>query len=197
MKKTNQRTIRWSSILFLLLAAATLAFGLSTNKTPSADQETPPKAPLHQAQSGTLSNEEFSQLIEQSLKELNFVENVTFSGKDDGYFNISGTFTNPERLLTLNSELRSFEFLLTALKNESVTIQGHLGKNELGNGCFVTDTVTFSDYTVPAGIGTEYLERYTTLNQLLAVPFEEIRFSKTGVSYENGLPEFIQTALYK
>ncbi len=198
MKKTNQNIIRWSTILFMLLAGSLLAYNIFFSKTtPFPNNEPHPQNQLTPSRDGTLSNETFSKLIEQNLSELGFIENISFVGKEDGYFSICGTFTSPERFSTLIGELSSLEVLLKALKNETISIEGHLGKNEIGNGCFVTDTITFSGYTVPAGIGTEYIEQYTGLNQLLAVPYEEIRFSEKGVFYENGLPAIIQTALYK
>lgn len=199
MKKTSkQHIIKWPIILFLILTLGLLIYGiLFIELLPSSEKEGDYHSQAPQSEEGTISNEAFSKLIESNLSELGFVENISFSGKEDGYFGIQGTLKSPERLLALNTELQSLEVLLNALKGETITIDGHLGKNEIGNGCFITDTITFSGYTLPAGIGTEYIEKYTGLNQLLAVPFEEISFTKNGVSFENGLPEIIQIALYK
>lgn len=199
MKKTMYHgTFKWTAIFLILIVLSVLLFSLYLNqKNPSQiDIEEPEQTPL-EVNKGTLSNETFAALIEENLSELGFAESIHFEGEDFGYFDINGTLSAPERLTAVAPELKSLEIFFDAMKGEVFTIHGHLGKNDDGNGCFVTDTITFSNYTVPAGIATEYIEKYTGLNKLLKVPFEQIKIMNDGVTFEGALPEIIQTALYK
>lgn len=201
MKKTESNGLtKWTVffLVILLLGFVFSALHLNQRNGSTPNTETPNHTPLKSADpsNGVVTNEAFAALIEENLAELAFVENITFKGEDEGHFQISGTVSSPERIITLFTELKPYKALLSVLKGETVTINGHLGEDDNGYGCFVTDTVTFTDYTVPAGIATEYIEEYTGLNDLLEVPIEQINLTENGISFSEGLPGIIQTALY-
>ena len=196
--KTNYFKIKWGSFLltFLLLSLGIIAAFLLTPKNSTTEAPTPIVENSPSTQLGHFSNETFAQLIEENLSELGFINEITFEGEDEGRFILSGTLCNPARLSALCPELAPFEAMLNALKNEEISIYGHLGENEAGYGKFITDTIQFSGYTIPAGVATEYIEEYTGLNDLLEVPFDDIEINRLGVQFKSELPLSIQTAVY-
>ncbi len=199
-KQTNYYKIKWSSFF---TTVAILAFGLlivffiTPQKQINDPTPTPNELPLKPNQEGYYTNTAFSRLIEENLSELGFIEQLEFQGQEEGQFTISGVLSHPERLSAICADLKPFEGHLNALKDEPVSIKGHLGENDAGNGCFVSDTITFSGYTLPAGSATDYIEEYTGLNDLLEVPFYQIRMDETGVLFQEEIPAAInQIASY-
>ena len=192
----NYFKIKWGSFLltFILLSLGIIvALFLTPKNSVPEEPELNVQEPLN-VQSGFYSNEAFAQLMESNLSELGFINKMTFEGTDEGQFKISGILCEPSRLSTLCPELSPLSPILNTLKDQRISIQGHLGENEAGYGKFISDTITFSGYTVPAGIATEYIEEYTGLNDLLEVPFREIELSNLGIKFEAEIPAAIQTA---
>ena len=109
---------------------------------------------------------------------------------------LQATLSNPHRFITICEEAAPYEDLLKAINGETVTINGHIGENESGNGCFITDSITFAGYTLPASFATPYIDQYTGLNALLEVPIDQIVLNETGVTFQKELPPFIRTASY-
>lgn len=199
MKHTwNYYRIKWTAffITIFILAVGLTALYMARPQKPITEQEQAPQQPIDQPQAGHYSNAAFGALIEENLSELNFIEEINFDGKDEGFFSLSGILSNPKRLTVICPELEPFGIFLTVLKNKSVTINGHLGENEDGKGCFIADTVTFSGQTLPAGIATTYIEKYTGLNELLDVPVEQISLSEEGITFRE-IPTAIQIASCK
>ena len=200
MKKQNYYKIKWSSF-FITVATLTLGllivFFIKPQKqisTPSPELNDYAPKP---SQEGYYTNAAFSKLMEENLSELGFIEQLEFQGQGEGEFIINGVLSNPERLSAICTDLKPFEGLLKALKNESVSIKGHLGENDNGYGCFISDTITFSGYTLPAGAATNYIEEYTGLNDLLGVPFSQIQLDETGILFREEIPAAInQIASY-
>lgn len=197
-KKWNYYQIKWTSFF---ATAFILALGLTAlymarptkeaPKAPPAEQSAPPKQPA-----GHYSNAAFGTLIEENLSEFGFIKEISFSGKDEGEFALSGTLSNPKRLTAVCPELKPFEMVLGVLKGESITANGHIGEGEDGNGRFIIDTITFSGHTLPAGIATGYIDEYTALNDLLEVPIGQIALSEAGITFKE-VPAAIQIASCK
>ena len=197
-KTTNYFKIKWGSFLltFVLLGLGIIAaFLLSPKSITPEDPELNVQEPLN-AQSGFYTNEAFAQLMETNLSELGFIDEMTFKGSNEGRFTISGVLCEPTRLATLCPELSPFSSILNTLKNQRISIQGHLGENEAGYGKFISDTISFSGYTIPAGIATDYIEEYTGLNDLLEVPLNEIELTHLGIKFKAELPAAIRIASY-
>ncbi len=198
--KWNYYKIKWTAF-FVTVFILGLGFTVIYMTRPRADH-TPPQSNGTQIsdqdnKTGYYSNQAFGDLIETTLSELNFIEDIRFSGKSEGHFSLTGTFSNPKRLVAVCPELESFAIVLNALKGEAVTINGHIGENAYGNGCFIADTITFSDHTLPAGIATSYIEKYTGLNDLLEVPVHQISLTERGITFAKAIPTAIQIAVYK
>lgn len=199
MKKAwNYYKIKWTSFF---VTALILAMGLTTlylmrpqNEAPSTIPDEPTELPDNRT--GHYSNQAFGKLIEENLSELGFIKKIAFSGESEGHYAISGTLSDPKRLTAVCKELEPFEMILGVLKGESVTVKGHIGEGEDGNGRFVVDTVTFSGHTLPAGIATSYIDEYTALNDLLEVPVSQISLSESGITFQE-IPTAIQIASYK
>ncbi len=197
-KRTNYFKIKWGSFLltFILLGLGIIAaLLLSPKDTVTKEPELNVQEPLN-VQSGFYTNEDFAQLMEANLSELGFINEMTFEGTDEGRFIISGTLCDPSRLSALCPELSALSPILNTLKNKRVSIQGHLGENEAGYGKFISDTISFSGYTIPAGVATEYIEEYTGLNDLLEVPMNEIELNHLGIKFKAEIPAAIQIASY-
>ncbi len=199
MKKAwNYYKIKWTSFF---VTALILAMGLTTLYMMRPQSEAPAPTPDDEVKiphnpSGHYSNQVFSRLIEDNLSELGFIKEIAFSGESEGHYAISGTLSDPKRLTAVCKELEPFEMLLGVLKGENVTVKGHIGEGEDGNGRFVVDTVTFSGHTLPAGIATSYIDEYTALNDLLEVPVSQIALSESGITFQE-IPTAIQIASYK
>ncbi len=199
-KQTNYYKIKWSSFFITVAALAIgllIVFFITPQKQINTPETTPNDLTAHPDQQGYYTNAAFSRLIEENLSELGFIEELEFQGQEEGQFTISGILSHPERLSAICTDLKPFEGLLKALQDETVSIKGHLGENDAGNGCFVSDTITFSGYTLPAGSATDYIEEYTGLNDLLEVPFHQICMDETGVLFQEEIPAAInQIASY-
>lgn len=193
---TSYFKIKWGSFIwtFILLSfGIAVALFLSPQSSPTEEPELHVQEPLS-TPSGFYTNEDFAYLIETNLSELGFINNLSFEGKDEGGFIISGTLCNPSRLSALCPELSPFSSILNTLKDEQISIQGHLGENDAGYGKFISDTIRFSGYSIPAGVATEYIEEYTGLNDLLEVPINEIELNHLGITFKSELPAAIQIA---
>ncbi len=199
MKKSwNYYKIKWTAFFataLILGLGLTILYMARPQRTVPAPQNLEQEH-QEQPQKGYYSNTAFSRLIENNLAELGFIKDLDFSGESEGYFTLSGTLSDPKRLTAVCPDLAPFGMLLGVLKGESVTLNGHLGENENGSGCFVVDTLTFSGHTIPAGIATTYIDEYTTLNDLLEVPVSQIALSEDGITFQE-LPAAIQIASYK
>lgn len=197
-ESNNYYRIKWGSFFatVLILGVGILGAMLLRRGSPAPESLPPQEESEIQGQSGHYTNTAFGQLIEQNLSELGFIEELAFEGKNEGRFSLTGTLSNPARLTAICPDLKSADMVLNSLKGKQITINGHLGENENGNGQFVTDTITFSGLTIPAGIATEYIEQYTSLNSLLEVPMHQININETGVSFSNEIPTAIQIASY-
>lgn len=198
--ETNYFKIKWSSffLTFILLGLGIgAALFFIPQETPAESKEPPLTQSKENFSAGYYTNTDFSSLMQENLSELNFIENLSFEGLDEGRFKISGTLSNPSRLASLCTELAPFSSLLNSLKGQEISINGHLGESENGNGQFVSDTITFSGYTIPAGIATKYIDQYTGLNDLLEVPIREIEINSSGIRFQSELPVAIQIASYK
>ena len=196
-KRSTKQLLNGSTLFFFAVIIVFLIVGWQISKRPAQPQTQQPQENNISNTQGTFSNADFSMLIEDNLAALGFVNNIRFQGKGEGQFSVSGTFCDPARLTAVCSDLKPFEAVLTTLKDETITINGHLGQNEQGKGCFVADTITFSGITVPAGIATAYIDQFTALNDLLDVPYEQIVVSENGIRFSQKLPGVIQTALCK
>ncbi len=199
MKKSwNYYKIKWTAFFvtaFILTLGLTALYMARPQKT-APDAQPSQEEESGNGQAGHYSNTAFGSLIEENLSELAFIKEIQFSGGDEGYFTITGTLSDPKRLTAVCPELEPFSMLLSVLKGESVTISGHIGEDDEGNGCFVADTITFSGHTLPAGIATTYIEEYTGLNDLLEVPVEQIALNEEGITFRE-IPTAIQIASYK
>lgn len=199
MKKAwNYYKIKWTAFF---TTALVLGLGLTALYMARPQKSDPlPHDPISEQESpqqpGHYSNTAFSRLIEDNLSEFGFIKDLAFSGENEGFFTLSGTLSDPKRLTAVCPDLAPFGILLGALKGEHVTLNGHLGESETGTGCFVVDTLTFSNHTMPAGIATTYIEEYTTLNDLLGVPVHQIALTEEGVTFGE-VPTAIQIASNK
>lgn len=197
MKKSfSYYKIKWTAFFLTVLV---LVLGLSgiylTRREPAqAPQPQTDQPEIHNPveSTGYYTNEAFSKLIENNLSELGFLSNIQFEGEDEGRFKVSGTLSDPARLTAACPDLKPFEKLLSALKGESIVLRGHVGESADGNGQFIADTITFSDYTLSAAVATPYIDEYTGLNDLLAVPYSQISVSESGVTFQEELPAAIQ-----
>lgn len=198
MKKTwTYYKIKWTSF-FLTFLALFLGFIIvyivqKPNKTDHNSSDPESEFLLKYNPDGHYTNEEFSALIDLNLTDLDFLTGIVFTGKTEGEFTIEGTLDKPERLIAACKELESFDSLIIALKDESISINGHIGENEMGNGCFVADTITIQGQKHPASIATSYIEQYTCLNDLLEVPIDQIGLAENGITFYDDLPPVIQT----
>ena len=195
----NYYKIKWGSFfatVLILGVGILIAFAIRSKnyseKTPIRQQT----EPQPQTASGQYTNADFGRLIEENLSDLGFIEMLTFNGKSDGGFAITGTLSNPGRLAAICPDLQAMESVLNSLKGKQITINGHLGESEAGCGQFVSDTISFSGLTIPAGIATEYIEQYTSLNSLLEVPIHQIEMDENGVRFIDEIPTAIQIASY-
>ncbi|MBQ7095332.1 MAG: hypothetical protein IJN80_02615 [Clostridia bacterium] len=197
-KKISYYKIKWTAFLLtisaLLMGLAIIWLnGQQTMNDPISEKQ-PDPAPIIEHSAGHYSNQAFSQLLERNLSELGFLSQIQFEGKEEGHFSVSGVLSNPDRLAAACPDLSAFESLLTALKDEKITIQGHLAEAENGTGRIIADTITFSGHTLPAGAATPYIEQYTAVNDLFAVPYDQISVTNDGVTFLQELPASIQTA---
>jgi hypothetical protein len=197
-KSSNYYKIKWGSFFAtaLILTCGILIALLLQPKTATPQQPQEKQLQENNSTKGHYSNASFSKLIEETLSEYGFIDTISFEGKTDGRFSLSGTLSNPERLAAVCPDLKSAASVLSSLKGKKITINGHLGENERGYGQFVSDTISFSGLTLPAGIATNYIEQYTTLNALLEVPIQQISINEEGVHFANELPAVIQIASY-
>ncbi len=200
MKKTfSYYKIKWTAftITILVLGFGLAAIYLMRRPQNTTQEQSPANENAQEAETaGFYTNEAFSSLIEENLKELGFSSNLSFVGREEGQFTLSGTLADPSRLSAICTDLKPFESLLSALKGETVTINGHLGEQENGNGQWVADTITFSGYSMSAAAATPYIEEYTGLNDLIAVPYDDIAIDQNGITFHNAIPASIQTAAY-
>lgn len=196
----NYYKVKWTAFFITVFILGIGLLGLfmarpQTVKQPEHESIVPDTPPENTA--GYYSNTVFGEMIQENLSELNFIQEIRFNGESEGHFSISGTFSDPERLTAICTELAPFKSLLNALQGESITINGHIGESADGNGCFIADTITFSGHTLPAGIATSYIDEYTGLNDLLEVPVNQIQLTESGITFQKELPTAIQIALYK
>lgn len=197
-KQTNYYKIKWTAFFLTVSALIIGLAGIWINgqqifQNPDPEKPSEQK-PIIQNSAGHYSNQAFSDLLERNLSELGFLSEIQFQGKDEGHFSLKGTLSNPDRLAAACPELSVYKSLLSALKDEEITIQGHLAEGEDGTAKIITDTLSFSGYTLPAGAATPYIEQYTNVNDLFDVPYDQITLSKDGVTFLQDLPTFIQTA---
>lgn len=197
-KQLNYYKIKWTAF-FLTISALLLGLAgiwLKGQQTPqdTLPEKEPDQSTTIQNSAGHYSNQAFSLLLARNLSELGFLSEIEFEGKEEGHFAISGILSDPVRLAAACPELSAFEALLSALKNEKISIQGHLGEAEDGNGRIVADTLSFSGHTIPAGAATPYIEQYTAVNDLFAVPYDQISVNTEGVTFLQEIPASIQTA---
>ncbi|MBQ8894028.1 MAG: hypothetical protein IJ043_06415 [Clostridia bacterium] len=200
MKKTwSYYKVKWTAFfitVFILGMGLTVLYMMRPQSTQGELSEQTPQDTSIENSAGYYSNEAFSSLIEDNLSELGFLDEISFQGEDEGKFILKGQLSEPDRLIAICNELEPYSALLSALKNETLTVKGHVGENDRGNGCFIADTITFSGYTLPAAAATPYIDEYTGLNDLLEVPFDQISLSEKGISFKESIPTVIQTALY-
>ncbi len=200
MKNSNKYyKIKWGSFFATVLILAAGVLSAMILRTGVSSPETPPQQqtePNVEDQNGHYTNADFGHLIEDNLSDLGFIGDLTFKGKSEGRFSITGTLTNPSRLTAICPELQDLDTVLNSLKGKQITINGHLGEDEAGYGQFVSDTIGFSGLTLPAGIATTYIEQYTSLNSLLEVPIHQIKIDEDGVYFIDEIPTAIQIASY-
>ncbi len=197
MNSKLYKQIKWFFVILSAITFFIMAYLFLTTTEPTSTNHQSQEKPSLEITNGTLTNEVFSVLIENNIAEFGFVEKVSFSSQKEGHFSIRGTISSAERLIAACKDLQPFEKILNTLEGEAITINGHLGENESGNGCFIADTITVSGVTISAGVATDYIEEYTGLNALLEVPVEQIEISEKGITFKENLPTIIQTALYK
>ena len=200
MKTSNKYyKIKWSSFFATVLILGIGILGAFAIRSKEYSPKAPiqqPTEPQPQAATGHYTNADFGLLIEENLSDLGFIEALTFKGKSEGRFSITGTLSNPGRLAAISPDLQAMESVLNSLKGKQITINGHLGESEAGYGQIVSDTISFSGLTIPAGIATEYIEQYTSLNSLLEVPIHQIVINEEGVRFIDEIPTAIQIASY-
>ncbi len=200
MKNPNRYyKIKWGSFFATVIILGAGVFGAMMLRGGYSSPENPPEQqaePKPESNNGHYSNADFGHLIEENLSDLGFIEDLTFKGKSEGRFSITGTLSNPSRLTAICPDLQSIDSILSSLKGERITINGHLGESDTGNGQFVSDTVAFSGLTLPAGIATNYIDQYTSLNSLLEVPIHQIEMNENGVYFNDEIPTAIQIASY-
>ena len=195
----NYYKIRWTA---LYLAVLILVSGLSgflmlrSKKAPTAEQPEDRPEESAPAPADFYSNEDFSLLIAKVLNDLDLFSDISFQGEPEGRFILSAGLSDPEGLLEIAPDLSAYAELLKALKGETITVTGHLGEGEKGYGQFIADTVSFSGYTLPAAAATPYIDQYTNLNDLLAVPLQEITLTEEGIAFQQEVPLAIQIVSY-
>lgn len=197
MKHTwNYYKIKWTSffITFAILGTGLAIILIMGRQSEEPGQEAPLEPLPATPSAGHYSNEDFSRLMDENLKELGFLTDIAFQGTGEGSFTIKGTLKDAGRLMAACPELKVYTVLLRALEGETLMMEGHLGEAEDGTGQIIADTLTFADYHISAGEATPYIEQYTTINELFAVPLREITLDESGITFEGELPAFIQTA---
>lgn len=188
--------IKWTAFFITLgILGAGFAALLILGKPFGGDPAAPIKeqAPLSPT-AGHYTNEDFSKLLAENLKDLDFLRDISFEGEGEGTFLLKGTLKDADRLMAACPELKVYKILIQALEGEALMMRGHLGEKEDGNGRIIADTLTFADYHISAGEATHYIEQYTAVNDLFAVPFREISLGKEGITFAGELPAFIRTA---
>ncbi len=195
-KEFSYYQFKWTAFFIaILIIGFTVAGYLSSRKDSNSEIVPSPTPAVPQVQqNGFISNHSFAQLIEANLQELELLENVSFQGGEDGDFNITATITSLSTLAAVADELKPYQSFLGGLKGKNVRINGHLSENELGNGMLTVHTIVYSGHTIPAAAVTPYLEKYTSLNDLVDVPFHEITINQSGITFADQIPAFIQTA---
>lgn len=193
----NHKKFKWRSLLITFLI---LGIGLSIMIAlyePPTETSTPlPEKTEPSTQFTSYSPELFSELILSVLADMKFAEKMTFFSHDDGFFTISGVFTDTDALLDHFKSFKPYNDILIPLEQESFFIRGHVGENEHGTGRFIIDQFTLGSAVFPAGYATEFIEQNTDLNDYLDAPIEEITLNASGVSFLNTPPRIIQIALY-
>lgn len=191
----NYYRIKWSAFALTIgILGIGLFFIISTDRLPKKDAAELPRSNTELPTNNHYSNEAFSRILADNLKEFDLVEDLTFQGTEEGFFTIQGTLKDPERLIALCPALSEYEEQITPLAGAPFTLLGHLGKSEEGEGQLIADTILFPDQQLAAGEATFYIEEYTTVNALFAVPYEQILLNQEGITYQDELPTVIQIA---
>ncbi len=195
-KEFSYYRFKWTAFFIaILIIGFTVAGYLSSRQNYSGEKEPEPALPNPQVhQDGFISNRSFARLIEANLQELGLLKDVAFQGGEDGDFNITATIKSLSALTSIAEELKPYQSFLNGLNGENLRINGHLSENERGNGMITVDTIVYSGHTIPASAVTPYLEKYTSLNDLVDVPFHEITIDQSGITFADQIPAFIQTA---
>jgi hypothetical protein len=200
MKKQNAyHKIKWISFSLtaaLLAASIVIIFLIQPQETVSEPPEVLKPTTQKEATNGHYTNAAIGSLMEETLSELDFIEDLHFNGQDDGQFSICCKLSSPKNLTTVFADLKPYEAILSTLKGEQLNIKGHLGENELGTAQVIVDSITFADYSIPAASATMYIAKYTSLNDLFEVPLEQISIDEKGIYFSDEIPTAIRIASY-
>ena len=193
----NHKKFKWRSLLitFLILGIG-LSIMIALYEPPAESNTVLPETAEPSTQPANYSPELFSELILAELNEMKFANRMSFVSHDDGFFTISGTFTDTDALIERFKAFAPYNDILIPLEQESFFIRGHIGENERGTGRFIIDQFTLGSAIFPAGYTTEFIEQNTDLNDYLDAPIEDITLNASGVLFRNALPRIIQIALY-
>ncbi len=185
---------KWLAFFLVILIIGFTVAGYLSTRNPSAEEPLPEaKNPTPGANDQFISSQSFSQLIDASMKELELLENISFEGENNGHFSIHATVADLSNLYAIANETKPYKAILNTFEGRNVSINGHLSKNDQGNGTFTIDTITYSGQKIPATAITPYIEKYTSLNDLVDAPYEEITITPDGISFLSQVPAFIQT----
>lgn len=197
--KNKYSKFKWGSLFFTLMILGigiTVAVLLPSEKEETAAPKVD-KIEFDQTNSaGHYTNAAFGKLISENLSEFAFLNEISFEGKENGQLIISGILSSPKRLVTACPDLKPYSTILESLKDAKIEIQGHLGANEQGNGYLICDAILLSGHKIPGAPATEYIEKYTALNDLFDAPIDQIHIDNTGIYFEEEIPKAIQIASY-
>ena len=198
-KQSSYHKIKWISFSLtaaMLTASIIIVFLLYPKESNSATPEVLRPTTQKETATGHYTNAAFGSLMEETLSDLNFIEDLQFNGQEDGQFSIRCKLSSAGNLTAVFADLKPYEAILNTLKGEQIEIKGHLGEKETGKAQLIVDAITFADYSIPASSATTYIEKYTSLNDLFEVPIEQISIDENGIYFSQEVPDAIRIASY-
>jgi len=194
----ENNSFKWLSLLTALLIASggfLIAYLLWGIDTPT-DQTQPNEPPENKSLAIQYRADLFPLIFEAEINRLELFEDVAFTCLNDRQFTITGIVSDFEKLTNYLNLSTHEKDQFSEKVPFRIKVDGHIGINEKGNGIFILDQINPSDRLPSASELTEMIKTHTSLNQLIAVPFEELVMNQNGVIFLGELPRSIRIALY-